>query len=169
MKHRIKADQESEPHLIGALLGTVVQALYRQVNQRLIEEGFPDYRHAYLPVFQSRDGSRVTELAERAQITKQSMGELVRALEERGYVERVPDPRDGRAVLIRRTERGWALNRAARRFVQELQDEWAKELGEEEMNELLRILRRLAAIVDDSGMISGDPRPIQHKFEGEQE
>lgn len=166
IKDNVKENQETEQYLIGALLGIIVQELYRRVERRLVAEGFPDYRPAYRLVFQSRDGSRITELADRAQITKQSMSELVQILEERGYVERVPDPRDRRAVLIRRTERGWALNRAARRIVQELQDEWAGALGEREMEQLLHLLRRLAELVDDSSMMSGDPRAVQSKQEG---
>ncbi len=161
-------NQETEPYLIGAFLGIILQALYQRTDRRLVEAGFSDYRRAYLPVFQSRDGSRIVELAERAQITKQSMGELVQSLVERGYVERVPDPTDGRAMLIRRTERGWALNRAARQFVQELQDEWASALGEEDMDQLLQLLKRLARLVDDHSMMSGDPRTPQSKQEGAQ-
>ena len=52
------------------------------------------------------EGSRLTELAERARMTKQSVGEVATDLEQRGYVERVPDPADGRAKIIRLTERG---------------------------------------------------------------
>ena len=158
-------NQETEPYLVGALLAIIAQALFGRTERRLAEAGFPDYRPAHRPVFQflSRDGSRITDLAERAQITKQSMGELVRYLEERGYVERVPDPSDGRAMLIRRTERGWALNRMARRLVQEIQDEWAAALGEEEMEQLLRLLQRLAGLVGDTGQMSGDPRRARHK------
>lgn len=42
----------------------------------------------------------MAELAEEARMTKQSMGELVAYLERRGYVERLPDPRDGRARIV---------------------------------------------------------------------
>ena len=52
------------------------------------------------------DGSRLTDLAERAHMTKQSVGEVTTELERRGYLERVPDPGDGRAKIIRLTERG---------------------------------------------------------------
>ena len=47
------------------------------------------------------DGSRLTDLAERARMTKQTVGEVTTDLERLGYVERVPDPRDGRAKIIR--------------------------------------------------------------------
>ena len=39
-------------------------------------------------------------------MTKQSMAQLVAHLERHGYVERIPDPADGRAKLVRATERG---------------------------------------------------------------
>ena len=61
---------------------------------------------------------RSPTLAERAQMTKQSMGELVRHLEAHGYVERMPDPADGRAKLVRATDRGrevYAIVRDVRR------------------------------------------------------
>ena len=68
------------------------------------------------PVLQYLDdaGTRVSVLAERAQITKQSMAELVAHLERHGYVERVPDPADGRAKLVRATDRGRAVFAVAR-------------------------------------------------------
>ena len=67
----------------------------------LAEAGFDDIR----PPIQrcsntSRaDGSRLSKLAQRAQLTKQSMGYLVDYLEGRGYVERRPDPPTGERVL----------------------------------------------------------------------
>ena len=57
---------------------------------------------AHHPVFYNldRDGTRLTELAARAGITHQSMGELVAALVDSGYLRRVPDPGDRRARLV---------------------------------------------------------------------
>ena len=55
----------------------------------------------------------------------QAMGELVDYLEARGYVERLPDPSDGRAKLVRLTERGWLAYRLAGRSVTELEATWA--------------------------------------------
>lgn len=51
-------------------------------------------------------GTRVSVLAERAQITKRSMAELVVHLERHGCVERVPNPDHRRAKLVRATRRG---------------------------------------------------------------
>ena len=136
--------------LIGALLAIPYAALVRRVHAGYVAAGFDDIRPAHTPVFQhlAPEGSRVTELAERAGMTKQAMGYLIAYLEEHGYVERAPDPRDGRAQVVRRTERGWAINRTARRVVQEVQDEWARRLGDERMRELRTLLAALVEVVD---------------------
>src|SRR6266705_2271611 len=104
--------EQSTPYdslMIGALLAIPVQVIGRRVSAALAEGGFTDYRPTYQVVFQwcKPEGSRLTELAVHAGVTKQSMGEVIDVLERRGYVERVSDPSDGRAILIRRTERGW--------------------------------------------------------------
>lgn len=138
--------------MIGALLNLPVQEISRRVAVALVERGFSDYRPTYQVVFQvcKPEGSRLTELAERAGVTKQSMGETIDVLEQRGYFERIPDPTDGRATLIRRTERGWQVNQVAREIVEQLQQEWARALGEEEFAELLHHLRRLALLLNES-------------------
>ena len=126
--------------MIGALLTIPMQEITRRVSTALQQQ-----------VFQwcKPEGSRLTELAARAGMTKQSMGEIIDVLEQRGYVERVPDPTDRRAALIRRTERGWQVNRVARQVVEEVQREWAKALGEEAFGELLQHLRHLALLLDE--------------------
>ncbi len=146
--------EQSTPYdslMIGALLAIPVQVIGRRVLAALAERGFTDYRPTYQVVFQwcKPEGSRLTELAERAGVTKQSMGEIIDVLEQRGYVERVPDPSDGRAILIRRTERGWEVNRIARQVVEQIQQEWAQALGEEQFAQLLHDLRRLAILLDE--------------------
>ena len=107
--------QDGEVELIpmlGALMRAPLQALSSRVAADLVAAGFDELRPAQLVVFQhlNAGGSRVTDLAARAQMTKQSMGALVDDLERWGYVERVPDPNDRRARIVRRTSRGWAPN-----------------------------------------------------------
>lgn len=86
------------------------------------------------------DGSRLTELAARAQMTKQSMSALIDDLERWGYLERIPDPSDGRARIIRRTQRGWDLERVARESVRAFEDDWAARIGKDRLRELTRML-----------------------------
>jgi DNA-binding MarR family transcriptional regulator len=82
-------------------------------------------------------------LAERAQVTKQSMAELVAHLERHGYVERVPDPSDGRAKLVRATKKGNQLYAIAREFVEETEAEWTRRLGRQKMRQLRGLLEEL--------------------------
>jgi DNA-binding MarR family transcriptional regulator len=96
-------------------------------------------------------GTRVSVLAERAQITKQSMAELVLHLERHGYVERVPDPTDGRAKLVRATERGREVYAIAREFVAELEADWTRRLGPRRMGQLRELLIELNAAVSEEG------------------
>ena len=130
---------------IGILIRRLGQEVVQHVSDGLAEQGFGDIRPAHTAVFQhiDADGSRLTDLAERAQITKQSMGYLVDYLEERGYVQRRPDTNDRRVTLIHLTERGWAEVRAALRLIAGLEQRWSRQLGKERMHELREALTEL--------------------------
>jgi DNA-binding MarR family transcriptional regulator len=94
------------------------------------------------------DGTRLTELAEQAQITKQSAGFLVDQLEKAGYVERAPDPTDARARLVRLAERGRAVQAQARKTERAIEREWERHLGKDRMQVLREALTALRAITD---------------------
>lgn len=82
-------------------------------------------------------------LAERAGMTKQGAGQLVKELEAHGYVERRPDPIDGRATRIFFTEAGWQYLLDAQKIKQTIEDEYRTALGEECWRELNGALTRL--------------------------
>jgi DNA-binding MarR family transcriptional regulator len=131
--------------LIGALLVLPFSEINRRVFVAYAAAGFTDLRPAHTPVFQYLlpDGDHVVDLAARAQTTKQAMGYLVDYLEKAGYLERIPDPDDGRAQIVRRTAKGQQVNRIARETVEQVQQEWAQVIGEEKMALLLNTLREL--------------------------
>jgi DNA-binding MarR family transcriptional regulator len=131
---------------VGILLRVPFQDVVRRVSTHLAEAGFDDLRPAHTAVFQHIDanGSRLTDLAERAQITKQSMGYLVDYLEQHGYLERHPDPSDRRASLICLTERGWAQIHAALATIATIEEEWTRKLGPQQMRQLRRLLSLLS-------------------------
>jgi DNA-binding MarR family transcriptional regulator len=138
------SSRHENPNL-GILLRDPFQEVVRRVSLGLVEAGFDDLRPAHTAVFQHIEagGSRLTDLAERAQITKQSMGYLVDYLVERGYLERRPDPSDRRAALISLTDRGWEQVRAALTIIAALEEEWTKVLGRDRMGELRQLLSDL--------------------------
>src|SRR4051794_29293736 len=97
-----------------------------ELIERLAEAGYPDMQPAFHPVFESiqTDGSRLTDLAARADMTHQSMGELVGILERRGYLERRPDPSDGRARLVCLTAAGRELRDVGTAQIREIEAQW---------------------------------------------
>jgi DNA-binding MarR family transcriptional regulator len=130
---------------LPALLENAKEAGFEELHRRLAERGFDDIRHAHGCVFRwvMPDGMRLTELAELAGHSKQAIGEFVCDLEARGYVERVPDPLDGRAKIIRLTERGTEAKAAAREIFGEIEEEWAERIGAERAEALREALEAL--------------------------
>jgi DNA-binding MarR family transcriptional regulator len=98
---------------------------------RLDAAGFAGLTPAHQAVFENLDpgGTRLTELAARAGITHQSMSELVSVLEQRGYLERRPDPGDGRARIVRLTARGRQMARRAIKEMAAIEAEWRQRLA----------------------------------------
>jgi DNA-binding MarR family transcriptional regulator len=117
------SDGRERPNNVALLLREAFIALNNVVLARLAEQGHSLVRPAHSAVFQYLDdtGSTVSLLAERAQMTKQAMAELVRHLEQHGYVERVADPSDRRAKLVLPTARGREVFAIAQRLVPEIE------------------------------------------------
>jgi DNA-binding MarR family transcriptional regulator len=93
-------------------------------------------------------GSRLTDLAEQAQMTKQSAAGLVDELERMRYVRRVPDPTDRRARLIQIDKRGRQAAKAAQAAHNEIQAQWRSHLGARRFTQLREILEALREITD---------------------
>jgi DNA-binding MarR family transcriptional regulator len=134
-------------------LATLMFVSYRSMDervQRAMREAGYDVTVAQSRLAQriADEGSRLTELADRAQVTKQTASLLVAALEREGLVERVPDPSDGRARLIRMSARGREAAAQAMQVVIGVEREWTEHLGPELANQLREGLLRLREITD---------------------
>ncbi len=132
---------------IGVLLREAFVAVNDLVIARLAETGHGVVRPAHAAVFQYLDdtGTTVSLLAERAQMTKQAMAELVRHLESHGYVVRVPDPNDGRAKLVLPTDRGRDVIAVAQELAPQVEGRITALLGADRMRALrddLETIRR---------------------------
>jgi DNA-binding MarR family transcriptional regulator len=135
----------SRPQNLGLLLREPFRIGSEELHRRIAERGHPEIRAPHGDVFGFLDdgGTQVSELARRAQITKQSMAELVAHLERHGYVERVPDPGDRRAKLVRATARGREVYASAREVIAEIEREWTALLGARNMRRLRELLQQL--------------------------
>jgi DNA-binding MarR family transcriptional regulator len=90
-----------------------------------------------------RDGTRLTVLAQHAGMTKQAMGQIVDDLEHLGYVERTPDPTDGRAKIVRFTAAGLDFVCDAAEVLDEIWREYAELLGAHALDQLQEALHKL--------------------------
>ena len=126
------------------------RALEQRAFDAVVAAGITDITLAQARVAAriSPNGSRVSDLAEQARVTKQSAAFLVEQLETAGYVERAPDPTDGRARLVRLTTRARRVARAADAEVQRVLKEWADHVGEERLRQMHETLRDLREIKD---------------------
>jgi DNA-binding MarR family transcriptional regulator len=139
---------DPEPNT-GLLLFYPYRALENRVLAALAAAGFEiTLAQARLLQRVAREGSRLTDLAAQAQVTKQTAGAVVDQLELKGYVERVADPRDGRARLVRLARRGHDAAAVAAPVVAAVEAEWTAHLGTEAMAALRSALTRLREITD---------------------
>ncbi|HEY1518708.1 MAG TPA: MarR family winged helix-turn-helix transcriptional regulator [Solirubrobacteraceae bacterium] len=133
------------PPLMIRLLNLAFDDFCEDLEQRVADTPYSDIRMTHGCVFGNIDpeGTRLTDLAERARMTKQSVGEVTSDLEQRGYVERVPDPSDGRAKIIRLTERGRAAQALGVGLIDEIEQEWAERFGTERVTALREALEAI--------------------------
>lgn len=137
---------DTSPRLpIGQLLGQLLRSFRQELHRRAQEGGYGDIREAHLQVFGAIDwkGTRLTELAARANMTLPAMSELVDDLQRAGYLERRPDPRDGRAKLIGPTRKGRHAIVQALRAVREIEASYSRVVGDERFAVLVGVLQDL--------------------------
>lgn len=131
-----------------SMLGQAYSLLGFQIVEGVVGAGYPQKpKHSAVFAQISPDGSRLTELARKANMTPQSMAELVDELVALGYVVRRPDPGDGRAKLIVLTKRGSDAVAAGRQSIEGIEEQVTATLGERGHRELRRLLSKL---LDDS-------------------
>jgi DNA-binding MarR family transcriptional regulator len=141
---------DGERQNLGVLCFYPHRAMEARVLAGLAAAGFDDLTPAQgrIAARIGPGGTRLTDLAEQALVTKQTAGFLVDALVRSGYVERVPDPSDARARLVRMAERGRAAVAVARLLEAEVEAEWTAHLGEEATAALRVALTRLREVTD---------------------
>lgn len=136
--------------LFSQLLRTPYEAMLTRLHAGLAAAGFADSYPSWGSnvFFCLREGGlRLTDLAEQAHTTKQAMSYTVNRLEDAGYVERVPDPADGRAKVIRLTQRGWELRRVADEIIAGMEKECVGRLGEQKMRQFEELMKDVSHVL----------------------
>lgn len=150
--HLSNSDPDVPAPLLGLLLRLAHQHWAREVDAALATAGFDDIRppHANVFPFVPEDGIQVGELAELARVRKQTMGAAIEQMEQAGYVERRPDPRDARARLVFLTARGASVRPVAHGAGREVEQTWAAILGRKRLEQLRTLLQDLLDELADS-------------------
>lgn len=140
----------TEQPSIGVLMFIAQRAMETRVLEALHRAGHTDITLAQARVAAriGPEGTRLSELAEQARVAKQTATAVVDRLEAAGYVERVVDPADARARLVRIADRGRAILPVARAEEARVEAEWAAHLGERRMRQLGEALAMLREICD---------------------
>ncbi len=133
---------------IGILLRTPFLKLVDEIHETLAQKGYPEIRPAHGVVFQfiGKEGARLTDLANKAQMTKQSMSYLLEYLEKEGHVERGGDESDKRALIFRLTKKGWKVVSIAEQAIQNFESSCKKKLGAIKYKQLLKLLEEMNTI-----------------------
>lgn len=124
---------------IGRLLNNAVRRFEAHVLELMSERGHAETRIAHVSLTRNLDvdGTRLTELAKRASMSKQAMGELVVQCEGLGLVARTVDPCDRRARIVTFTPAGLLWLEAFRAAVDIAENEMRQELGDKTINVII--------------------------------
>jgi DNA-binding MarR family transcriptional regulator len=124
---------DSEPVDLGILLALAYQGFVRELRAALAQQGFQDLGRSDGYVFRAL-GQRpmtVSDLAARLEISKQGAGQIIDDMERRGYIQRRPDPGDGRSRLLYLSPRGSAALAAAHDLHQRYEERLIRRHGRE--------------------------------------
>ncbi len=130
---------------IGRLLHRAARAYNVLALEKLQAQGHTALSLAHTNLLPHLDtgGTRIVTLAERAGMTKQAAGQLVAELEAHGYVERQPDPADGRATRVQFTAAGWRYLLDAQQVKRSIENEYQSVLGADLWTQLNAALHHL--------------------------
>jgi DNA-binding MarR family transcriptional regulator len=140
---RREDEPEERDESLPELFWSVARRL-RQLSRETLEpwEITPGQSRA-LGVLTHHGVMRLSELSEHLRIAPRSTTEVVDDLQERGLVERRPDPNDRRATLVALTDRGESVGAAIRSARSAEAERFFGDLSASDRADLDRILRQL--------------------------
>jgi DNA-binding MarR family transcriptional regulator len=134
-----------------ALVDRANRAMHSDMVRAAHENGHPEIKYAHNAVFATlqESGNRATDMADRAGITRQSMGEVIREMVDLGILEMRPDPDDRRAKLVTYTKAGLVHARDGYQHIIDLEKRFAEEFGQDEYELVRKVLERLVPLLEE--------------------
>ena len=136
-----------------ALVDRANRAMQADMVREAHRRGYTQVKHAHNAVFSTlgEGGARASDMAVRAGITRQSMGEIVRDLTSLGILATSPDPQDRRAKLITYTPLGLEIATGGFRHILDLEERFAHEIGAEHYDRAREALDRVVELLEEPG------------------
>lgn len=124
------------------------RAMQADMVRQAHERGYPQVKQAHNAVFANlgEGGARASDMAARAGMTRQSMGEIIRDLVDLGFLEMRPDPDDRRAKLVNYTPAGLELVSGGYYYIVDQEERFAEEFGAEQYGQLRAALERITEL-----------------------
>jgi DNA-binding MarR family transcriptional regulator len=150
--------EELREHRETVLLRLLIRASQVETNElinRLQKAGHGSVQSSYIGLLANVDteGTRVVTIARRTGNTRQAVSQLVKAIEAAGYLERAPDPEDGRAVLVRHTSAGRAILADALEAMGTIEAGYEEIIGPRRMRALKKALADIADAADPTSIL----------------
>ena len=147
-------EEDFPPPTVGALTRLTWLLVRERIYAAVLAAGYDDLQPAHVLLFgyPTIADMRPSELAQQRGLSKQTINDLLRQMEAKGYLELRQDPSDGRARLITLTARGSELADLIRSIAQDIQEEWARVIGIRRYEALRQSLLRLIEAAN-SGLI----------------
>lgn len=144
------SDLPTDRLAVGQLLLRLLREFRHELTAPATAAGYGDIRDPHLQIFGAIGTGRVrlTEVAARSQLSLAATSELVNDLQRLGYLERLPDPRDGRAKLICLTERGHGMMAHAGDRVATIEQEWSAAVGKTAFDGMCATMQHLLQHLD---------------------
>jgi DNA-binding MarR family transcriptional regulator len=141
------------------LLFRATHTMNAEMARRVRARGWDAFQPSFTALLGHIDteGTTITTLAERTGTSRQAVSQLAAAIERAGFVERVPNPEDGRSVVVRHTERGRRILLDAIEVMSAIEVEYGEAAGEGEVAELKRLLAHLLGEIDPGGALRPAP------------
>jgi DNA-binding MarR family transcriptional regulator len=154
----VRAQREK---LLLRLLIRSTEHMNLTMAERVRARGYEHFQASFTAVvaYIDTEGTRIGRIAERLGVSRQAASQKVREIEKHGYLERIADPQDARAVIVRHTPEGRSMLVAAIEVMLAIEAEYEAILGSKGLGKLKELLAQLAKATDPEGMLTVDPAP----------
>ena len=144
--------------LLLRLLFRATESMNATMANRIRERGFPAFQPSFTGTLVQIDteGTRIGHVAERLHVSRQAASQMIAQIERHGFLERVADPRDARAVVVRHTAQGRRILSTAIEVMLGIESEYESVLGPDGFADLIGLLGRLVAATDPRGALTED-------------